>query len=79
MNQAAPVISERGLTLIGFAVCNIDREGAEQLELPFGNGCDTHTIDSAVDLVRQRYGNAALTRGVLLGRDAGWEMPHLPD
>ena len=79
VNQAAPVISERGLTLIGFAVCNIDREGAEQLELPFGNGCDTHTIDSAVDLVRQRYGNAALTRGVLLGRDAGWEMPHLPD
>ncbi len=79
VNQAAPVISERGLTLIGFAVCNIDREGAEQLELPFGNGCDTHTIDSAVDLVRRRYGNAALTRGVLLGRDAGWEMPHLPD
>ena len=79
VNQAAPVISERGLTLIGFAVCNIDREGAEQLELPFGSGCDTHTIDSAVDLVRQRYGNAALTRGVLLGRDAGWEMPHLPD
>ena len=79
VNQAAPVVSERGLTLIGFAVCNIDREGSEQLELPFGNGCDTHTIDSAVDLVRRRYGNAALTRGVLLGRDAGWEMPHLPD
>ena len=79
VNQAAPVVSERGLTLIGFAVCNIDREGAEQLELPFGNGCDTHTIDSAVDLVRRRYGNAALTRGVLLGRDAGWEIPHLPD
>lgn len=79
VNQAAPVVSERGLTLIGFAVCNIDREGSEQLELPFGNGCDTHTIDSAVDLVRRRHGNAALTRGVLLGRDAGWEMPHLPD
>ena len=79
VNQAAPVVSERGLTLIGFAVCNIDREGSEQLELPFGNGCDTHTIDSAVDLVRRRYGNAALTRGVLLGRDAGWEIPHLPD
>ena len=79
VNQAAPVVSERGLTLIGFAVCNIDREGAEQLELPFGNGCDTHTIDSAVDLVRRRYGNAALTRGVLLGHDAGLEVPHLPD
>jgi DNA polymerase IV len=29
--------------------------------------------------VRQRYGKAALTRGVLVGRDAGLEMPHLPD
>lgn len=79
VTQAAPLVAERGLTLIGFAVCNIDRDGAQQLELPFDNGCDTHTIDSAVDLVRRRYGNAALTRGVLLGRDAGWEMPHLPD
>ena len=26
-----------------------------------------------------RYGNSALTRGVLLGRDPGLEMPHLPD
>jgi DNA polymerase-4 len=29
--------------------------------------------------VRERYGNTALTRGVLLGRDPGLEMPHLPD
>ena len=37
------------------------------------------SIDEAVDKVRQRYGNTALTRGVLLGRDPGLEMPHLPD
>jgi DNA polymerase IV len=30
-------------------------------------------------MVRQRYGNASVTRGVLLGRDPGLEMPHLPD
>jgi DNA polymerase-4 len=29
--------------------------------------------------VRRRYGNSSLTRGVLLGRDPGLEMPHLPD
>ena len=32
---AAPLIAERGLTLVGFAVSEIDRDGAEQLTLPF--------------------------------------------
>lgn len=79
---AGPLIAERGLTLIGFAVCNIDREGAQQLELPFGHTVaadDSLTIDLAIDRVRGRYGNAALTRGVLVGRDPGMEMPTLPD
>lgn len=79
---AAPLTAERGLTLIGFAVCNIDRDGAQQLELPFGTGDgagDSLTIDLAIDKVRGRYGNAAVTRGVLLGRDPGLEMPTLPD
>ena len=31
---AAPLIAERGLTLVGFAVSEIDRDGAEQLTLP---------------------------------------------
>lgn len=68
--------------MIGFAVCNIDREGAQQLELPFGHTVaadDSLTIDLAIDRVRGRYGNAALTRGVLVGRDPGMEMPMLPD
>ncbi|BCI55812.1 DNA polymerase IV [Mycolicibacterium litorale] len=78
---AAPVIAERGLTLIGFAVSNIDRDGAQQLELPFGpaSHADTAALDAAVDEVRTRYGNLAVTRGVLLGRDPGLEMPMLPE
>jgi DNA polymerase IV len=76
---AAPLIAERGLTLVGFAVSNIDREGAQQLELPIEPFVDTVALDSAMDLVRNRYGTAALTRGVLLGRDSGLEVPHLPD
>jgi len=76
---AAPLIADRGLTLVGFAVSNIDRDGAQQLELPFEESADTVAIDDAVDKVRERYGNTALTRGVLLGRDPGLEMPHLPD
>lgn len=76
---AAPLIAERGLTLIGFAVSNIDREGSQQLELPFHAAPDPIAIDCAIDQVRQRFGNAVLTRGVLVGRDPGLEMPMLPD
>ena len=56
---AAPLIAERGLTLVGFAVSNIDRDGAQQLELPFEEHSDTVALDDAVDQVRQRYGNTA--------------------
>lgn len=76
---ARPVIADRGLTLIGFAVANIDTEGAEQLMLPFAGQHDNAAIDGAIDQVRRRYGNAALTRGVLVGRDPGMEIPTLPD
>jgi DNA polymerase IV len=76
---AAPLIAERGLTLVGFAVSNIDREGAQQLELAFDSAPDRLALDSAVDEVRQRFGNGSLMRGVLLGRDPGLEMPMLPD
>ena len=79
---AAPLIAERGLTLVGFAVCNIDRDGAQQMELPFSHvdlTADSSSIDAAIDRVRGRYGNAAVTRGVLVGRNTGVEMPMLPD
>jgi DNA polymerase-4 len=75
--SAAPLIAQRGLTLVGFAVSGIDRTGAQQLMLPFGG--DSPAVDAAVDQVRRRYGKSALTRAVLVGRDAGLEMPHLPD
>jgi DNA polymerase-4 len=76
---AAPLIAERGLTLVGFAVSEIDRSGAEQLVLPFSTGTEPSAVDAAVDQVRHRYGKSALTRGVLVGRDTGLEVPHLPD
>jgi DNA polymerase-4 len=76
---ARPLTSERGLTLVGFAVSNIDRDGAQQLELPFSPEHDLVALDSAVDEVRQRFGNGSVMRGVLLGRDPGLEMPMLPE
>lgn len=74
---AAPLIAQRGLTLVGFAVSNIDRGGAEQLMLPLHP--DPPEVDAAVDQIRQRFGKSALTRGVLIGRDGGIEVPHLAD
>ena len=77
---AAPVIAERGLTLVGFAVADIDRSGAEQLALPFSEAkMRSLAIDATIDRVRRRYGKSALTPAVLVGRDSGLEMPHLPD
>jgi DNA polymerase-4 len=76
---ASPLFAERGLTLIGFAVSNIDPDGAQQLELPFDARVDLTAVDLAMDGIRRRYGNSALTRGVLVGRDPGLEMPMLPD
>ncbi len=74
---AAPLIAEKGLTLVGFAVSGIDRSGAQQLTLPFGG--ESPPVDQAIDDVHRRYGKSALTRAVLVGRDPGLEMPHLPD
>ena len=75
---AQPEIAARGLTLIGISVTNLESDGAVQLVLPFADdGRDA--VDSAVDAVRSRFGTAAITRGVLVGRDGGFEMPHLPD
>ncbi|WP_155763662.1 DNA polymerase IV [Mycobacterium asiaticum] len=75
--SAAPLIAERGLTLVGFAVTGIDRSGAQQLMLPLEG--DAPEVDHAIDAVHRRYGKAALTRAVLVGRDPGLEVPRLPD
>jgi DNA polymerase-4 len=72
------LITERGLTLIGIALTNLDGDGAIQLELPFERR-DSRSLDGAVDRVRDRYGSASLTRGVLLHADPGLSVPLLPD
>jgi DNA polymerase-4 len=78
LTGALPVIEQRGLTLVGVAVGNLDDDSAVQLTLPF----DRHSadaLDAALDEVRSRFGSSAITRAVLLGRDQGWTMPMLPD
>jgi DNA polymerase IV len=75
---AWPLIEERGITLVGVAVANLGEGRSLQLALPF----DAHSsdaLDAALDEVRLRFGSAAVTRAVLVGRRRGVEMPLLPD
>jgi DNA polymerase-4 len=78
LGTAMPSIQERGLTLVGVSIANLIDEGAIQLTLPL----DRHSgdaLDTALDSVRARFGSAAITRAVLLGKDQGWSVPLLPD
>jgi DNA polymerase-4 len=78
LTVALPLIAERGCTLIGVSVGNLDSTDAEQLLLPLDAFSGT-SLDCAVDAVRNRFGSAALTRGALVGAGTGMEMPMLPD
>jgi DNA polymerase IV len=73
---ALPLLEERGCTLLGLAVANLD--DTPQLMLPLERKSRSR-LDEAVDEVRARFGVDALTRGVLLGRRTGFEVPMLPD
>jgi DNA polymerase-4 len=75
---AWPLVEERGLSLVGIALSNLDDADAVQLALPFDPG-GTGMLDAALDDVRHRFGTTAVTRAVLLGRDLGPPVPMLPD
>jgi DNA polymerase-4 len=75
---AMPLIVQSGITLVGVSLSNLTDSAAVQLELPF-EAYDGTTLDAAVDVIRDRYGTAAITRAVLLGRDPGLTVPLLPD
>ena len=76
--SATPMIERQGLTLIGLTLGNLEDDGAVQLALPF-DARRASALDATIDLVRDRYGSAAITRAVLLGRDPGLTVPLLPD
>jgi DNA polymerase-4 len=74
---ALPTIRERGITLIGITFTNLHGDDAIQLALPFdGHGA---SLDITLDTVKDRFGSKAITRGVLLGRRDGPQVPLLPD
>jgi DNA polymerase IV len=65
---ARPLYAEDGLTLVGITVSNLaGAESGIQLELPL-EGDRRAAVDEAVDEIRERFGNEAMTRGALVGR-----------
>jgi DNA polymerase-4 len=75
---AMPTIEQRGLTLVGIAVANLEDDRPVQLPLPFERDVAA-ALDAVLDEVRDRFGVTAITRAVLLGRDQALELPRLPD
>jgi DNA polymerase IV len=73
--SSMPLIRQRGITLIGVTFTNLTDDRAIQLALPLGRPA----VDTTLDEVRDRFGSAAITRAVLLGRDHGPTVPLLPD
>ena len=78
MDAAMPMIRQRGITLVGLTLSNLDDDSAIQLALPLGRRSSI-ALDRALDVVRDRFGTDAVTRAVLLGRDHGPAVPLLPD
>jgi DNA polymerase IV len=78
LESAMPTIDERGLTLVGLTITNLDGDDAVQLTLPFDRS-GARALDAVLDDVCERFGKRAVSRAVLLGRPGDLEMPMLPD
>ncbi|HEU0247551.1 MAG TPA: DNA polymerase IV [Gaiellaceae bacterium] len=78
LTASRALIEANGITLVGISLTNLDDADRIQLVLPFDRPHEA-ALDAAVDLVRDRFGPAAVIRAALLGRDPGVVMPLLPD
>lgn len=76
-------ISTRGVTLIGISFAQLGRENSVQPQLPIdwndGQGIDGERLDTALDAVRDKFGDKSVTRAALMGRDPGLAAPRLPE
>jgi DNA polymerase-4 len=78
LRDAWPLVHERGCTLIGLSLTNLDGFDDGQPALPFDSDHGTD-LDLAMDGLRDRFGRDSITRAVLLGRHHGDDVPLLPD
>jgi DNA polymerase-4 len=76
-------ITQKGLTLIGISLGNLERADTVQMELPLGErqstGVEGSALDQAVDDVRSRFGEGVIKRASMIDADQGTAVPTLPD
>lgn len=75
--DAAPLVDERGLTLVGVSVTQLGSDAAVQPTLALA-GPDRDGLDGAVDAVAARFGSGTLTRASLLRVGEGFAAPEAP-
>jgi DNA polymerase-4 len=63
--DARPLVAERGLTLVGVSIANLEDDLPRQLVLQFDDA--DMALDTALDRVRERFGRRSITRAVVLG------------
>lgn len=78
LDEAWPLLEERGVTLVGIALSNLEDDAQVQLVLPFGPRPEQQ-LDEALDALRDRFGASAVTRAGEVGRRRGLSVPLLPD
>lgn len=76
--DAKPKIEQRGVTLLGVSLENLESDDAVQLGFAFEDG-DSDALDAAIDELRDRFGSEAITRASLVESGAGVSVPVLPD
>jgi DNA polymerase-4 len=75
---AQPEVAERGITLIGVSLSQLQPAHSIQPELPI-DWTEGARLDTVLDAVRDRFGTASVARAAQLGRDPGWSTPLLPE
>ena len=78
LRAALSTVLDRGLTLLGISLTNLDGEEGMQLALPFGPTSGPE-LDRTLDSLRTRFGAESVTRAARLGKDQGHAVPILPD
>ncbi|MFT4087311.1 MAG: DNA polymerase IV [Gordonia sp. (in: high G+C Gram-positive bacteria)] len=81
LDDARPLVYDRGCTLIGLSLTNLESHDGIQMTLPFDDDqtAQSADLDVAVDRLRTRFGRDAVTRGRLVDRHHGDDAPMLPD
>ena len=73
------VIERRGITLVGVAVANLDRDSFFQPALALDGSAPDDGLDGALDTLADRFGSGSVRRASLLRRGEGWAAPQPED